>query len=372
MRDWLWEIDDTSRKKRRKGEDGGEKVVVVHCKAGKGRSGTVSCAYLIAEEGWGFEKALERFTERRMRPGWGDGVSIPSQLRWLGYVERWAKHGKLYVERRVEVCEVHIYGLRDGVRVNVDGFVEDGKKIKTCHTFTDEERSIVRGTLKSTGFADVAVELLSQVNETRSNSRTSSRTNLVKLDRSSYTTAEVGASVSNDKDVNASAERGMSIPGELAEKLEYAVPEDLIGADAIFRPKQPIIVDTNDVCVDLVRRTKGAYTWALTTSVAHVWFNCFFEGHGPEKDGEADDSGVFEIEWDAMDGLKGSSRKGTKAFDRMTVVWRVIEKKEVVTEPKEGEEVKQSQPADWQGGEDTVSDDEDQGTQTFGVGPPRA
>src|SRR5262249_38181866 len=136
-------------------------------------------------------------------------------------------------------------------------------------------------------------------------------------------TAEVGASASNNKDVKASAKRGTSMPGE----LEDAVSEDLIGADAIFRPKKPIIVDTNDVCVGVERRTKGAYTWALTTWVVHVWFNCFFEGHGPEKNGEADDSGVFEIQWDAMDGLKGSIRKGTKAFDNMAVVWRAIERK---------------------------------------------
>lgn len=369
MRDWLWESDDTGkRKRRRKGDDGGERVVVVHCKAGKGRSGTASCSYLIAEEGWGLEEALGRFTERRMKPGWGHGISIPSQERWLKYVERWTKQGKLYVERRVEVCEVHVYGLRDGVRVSVDGFVEDGKKIKTYHTFTDEERSIVRGTLKSTGFADAAVELLGQVNESWSNSANSSRTNLVKSNKNGDDpTAEVGTSVSNNKDINALAKEGTSTPAELAEKLEDTVLEDLIGVDAIFRPKQPIIVDTNDVCMDLERRTKGVYTWALTTSMAHVWFNCFFEGHGPEKNGKADDSGVFEIEWDAMDGLKGSVTKGTKAFDHMAVVWRTIEKKEVVTEPKEGEEVKQSQPADWKGVEDVTSDDEDQGTQTFGI-----
>jgi protein-tyrosine phosphatase len=103
MRNWLHEKEG--------------RVVVVHCKAGKGRSGTASCSYLISEEGWAIHKALNRFTERRMRPNMGKGVSIPSQLRWIGYVDRWAKHGKLYVERQVEVMEVHCWGLRDGVKI---------------------------------------------------------------------------------------------------------------------------------------------------------------------------------------------------------------------------------------------------------------
>lgn len=360
---------DVVRKKRR-GEDGGANVVVVHCKAGKGRSGTAACSYLIAEEGWGREDALRRFSERRMKPGWGEGVSIPSQLRWLRYVERWTEHGKVYVERKVEITEVHVHGLRDGVRVNVDGFVEEGKEIKTWHTFTDAERSIIRGKIKNTGFADAAIELWGEFNGSRSNSRNASRTNLSKLNGSDES-AEPGPSVSNNKDAIASAEKGTSLPADAAEKSDYLAAGDHIGADAIFRRKEPIIVETNDVCIDFERRTKGEFTWALTTSVAHVWFNCFFEGNGPEQNGQADNSGVFEIEWDAMDGLKGSSRKGTKAFDRMAVVWKAVEHKAVVREPKEGEEVKQSQPADWQGADEGISDEEE-GTQTFGVETPAA
>ena len=42
MRNWL----------KGKDADGKERVAVVHCKAGKGRSGTVSASYLISEEGW--------------------------------------------------------------------------------------------------------------------------------------------------------------------------------------------------------------------------------------------------------------------------------------------------------------------------------
>lgn len=99
MRNWL---EDDSGK---------ERVVVVHCKAGKGRSGTVACSYMISEQGWTVEDALRRFTAKRMRSGFGAGVSIPSQLRWVAYVDRWSKHGKIYTERLIEVVEVHVWGL---------------------------------------------------------------------------------------------------------------------------------------------------------------------------------------------------------------------------------------------------------------------
>jgi len=84
MHQWL-HPDGKNKKKR---------VIVVHCKAGKGRSGTIACSYLMSEEGWTKEEALENFTKKRMRPGFGAGVSIPSQLRWLDYVERWVENGK--------------------------------------------------------------------------------------------------------------------------------------------------------------------------------------------------------------------------------------------------------------------------------------
>jgi protein-tyrosine phosphatase len=78
MRNWLLEGEEKGKEGK-----GNGRVVVVHCKAGKGRSGTMACSYLISECGWKPEEALARFTERRMRPGFGQGVSIPSQLRWV-------------------------------------------------------------------------------------------------------------------------------------------------------------------------------------------------------------------------------------------------------------------------------------------------
>ncbi|KAF3048427.1 Telomerase protein component 1 [Didymella heteroderae] len=326
MRNWL------------KAKEG--RVVVVHCKAGKGRSGTASCSYLMSEEGWPMEKALQRFTERRMRPGMGyKGVSIPSQLRWLTYVDRWTKYGKMYVERQVEVLEVHCWGLRDGVKIQIEGFIEDGKLIKNFHTFAKEEREIVRGEVKTTGMAQAVHEVMYKNglagSSGKANAQAEGKSDSKNASRSSLETPR------NADDTVTPRENSK----------ESLTPGT---GDVVFRPSKRVVLPTNDINIDVERRNKAAFDLTMVTAVAHVWFNTFFEGNGAEKNGTADESGVFEIDWDAMDGIKGSSRKGTQAFERIAVVWRALSAEEgqsgvVITEPKEGEEVRQTGPTDWKG-----------------------
>lgn len=323
MRNWL------------KGKDaaGKGRVVVVHCKAGKGRSGTASCSYLISEEGWTPEDALQRFTERRMKPGFGPGISIPSQKRTISYVDRWTRHGKNYVERRTEVVELHVWGLRDGVKIAVEGYVQEGKVIQKFHVFSSAERQVVRGNVKErSGLSDVAKELLVKKED---------QTEL-KPDENLVPVASL------EKDVDNNSSSTTSAGGHA-------------NGDVVFKPTSPIVLPSSDVNIDIERRNKtkfGAFT--MVTSVAHVWFNTFFEGNGPEQDGKADDSGVFELEWDALDGIKGSSRKGTRAFDKMAVVWRALPIEGMpgiqVNEPGEHEEVEQAQPADWRKANDESAD----------------
>jgi protein-tyrosine phosphatase len=124
----------------------------------------------------------------------------------------------------------------------------------------------------------------------------------------------------------------------------------------IFKPKKAIIVPGSDVNIDLERRSKASYTgFAMVTSVAHVWWNAYFEG------GKEHDSGVFEIEWDAMDGIKGSAKKGIRAFEKLKVVWRYPSPNEdikkdatpvsgrPISEPQPGEPIHESSAADWRG-----------------------
>ncbi|KAK6507613.1 Telomerase protein component 1 [Arthrobotrys musiformis] len=240
-------------------KQGDEKVAVVHCKAGKGRTGTVTCSYLISEEGWSKEDALERFTKKRMRPQFGAGVSIPSQLRYVDYVSRWVStHNKIYVERSVEITEVHIWGLRENVKIAILGYVDEGKTIKNFHSFTKSERILV----------DADEEKNSQM--------------------------------------------------------------------VIYKPKTRVVLPTNDVCIDLEKRTKAAAGWTFVSALAHCWWNCYFEGAGATTT-----SGVFTQEWEKMDGLKGTLKKGIRIFDKIQIVWKVVpdQTPHTIGEPAPGEPV---------------------------------
>lgn len=321
MRDWLKGPHATKGR-----------VVVVHCKAGKGRSGTVTCSYLISEEGWTKEDALSRFTERRMRSGFGAGVSIPSQLRWISYVERWTKHRKLYFEWRIEILEVHAWGLREGVKVEVNGYVDGGKTIKTFHEFGNHERILVDG-----------------VSETEDGFTNLLRLNDEKLQLDPKETAGTTPVQAKPSEALTNTSLDPTPP-----------PGKEPGAEAvIFRPSSRIVLPSNDVNIAFERRNKPTYGWAMVTSVSHVWFNAFFEGRGPENHGDAAPSGVFEIEWDAMDGIKGSPRKGMRCLDRLAVVWRTLPDEDdgqtgappqhIISEPEPGELVPDMPAADWKG-----------------------
>ncbi|KAJ5215609.1 Phosphatase tensin type [Penicillium cinerascens] len=338
MRNWLQRLE------QKEGDEPGKRVAVVHCKAGKGRSGTVATGYLISQEGWKKEEALQRFTERRMRVGFGNGVSIPSQMRYVGYIDRWTNEmGKEYVERPVEILEVHIWGLKDGVKVAVEGFANEGKKIKGIHLFHRSERTVVA--------------------EENPSSRKEGSSSKEKLDKQPVqSSATWSPAQSEDSTTPAASTSDLTHPATISSTRNTL-------SAVIFRPSKPIIVPGSDVNIDFERRSKGSYTGlAMVTSVAHVWFNAYFEG------GQDYDSGIFAIEWDGMDGIKGSARKGIRAFERLKVVWRYPSSPsdsqqnqkgdettagKPISEPKPGEPIPESAPADWRGPEDAKKEDRD-------------
>ena len=309
----------------------------------------MATSYMISEEGWTVEDALERFTARRMRNNFGPGISIPSQARWIRYVDWWTRHGKVYVERQIEVLEVHVWGLREGVKVDVQGYVDNGKTIKVFHTFSRHEKTSMDETeaaappiLTSPVDASPVKGIETPVDRIKSDSQS-----LTNSPRSSTDSRKL------EKSDTASSSGG--------------------GETVLFRPSKPLILPTSDINIDFERRNKARYGFTMVTSVAHVWFNTYFESqYDLEKQGFKDassgtegtlptidvtnppSSGVFTIAWDAMDGLKGSSRKGTRAFDQFSIVWRAVipstaahaEPQTVITEPAPGEAPEQTGPSD--------------------------
>ena len=361
------EKDDTKAVEKLDKKPGNGRVVVVHCKAGKGRSGTMACSYLISECGWSKAEALVRFTERRMRSGFGQGVSIPSQLRYVDYVSRWTAGGKKYVERPVEIIEVHTWGLREGVKVAVEIFGEEGKQIETAHIFSKKERLVVEGgTPGGSGFKDWVTDMANPAPAPPSKSHT------IALDGTYGNENEPTAASEPATPATNNSSPSVDKPTALAPKIGLAAKSAKVSASAaiqraatgkepdsdaeaggqavIFRPAEPLILPSSDINIDFERRHRARYGMTMVTSVAHVWFNPFFEGNGPEQGGKPDENGVFEIEWDKMDGIKGSLRKGTRALDRVAVVWRFADQgaREVV-EPGVGSEVPEMRAADWKG-----------------------
>ncbi|CAK7225707.1 Telomerase protein component 1 [Sporothrix curviconia] len=363
-------------------EDG--RVVVVHCKAGKGRSGTMACSYLIAECGWTPQQALDRFTERRMRPKFGGGVTIPSQLRWVGYVDRWTRNGKpVYVDRPVEIVEIHVRGLRHGVKLSVEGYVDEGKQIHVFHTFRNSERLVVEGDAPGGGgLVDLVSDMANNFGNARSEEEEEEEDEKMGIKRPKTDTQLVDSPepiAASTVDNAAAQEKSESTPAlgstsrtrtpttattattssstSSSTPVRFAATDEPGGRSVLFRPQTPIRLPNSDVNIAVERRNRTAASvmgLTMVTSVAHVWFNTYFEGNGPEQHGQPDDSGVFTIDWDRLDGIKGSSQKGSRAAERISVVWRTIKDEGEEEEEDEEEEeaagqVPQMRPADWKG-----------------------
>ncbi|KAK9462368.1 putative phosphoinositide 3-phosphate phosphatase protein [Lipomyces oligophaga] len=117
-----------------------ENVAVLHCKAGKGRSGTMFCAYMIAQRRWSSQRALAHFTSKRMKAGFGEGVSILSQRRYIKYVEQWARDpNREYCEIPVIITEVRILNPVNGLEIKLAGFAGNGDRIETAYEFTSAD-----------------------------------------------------------------------------------------------------------------------------------------------------------------------------------------------------------------------------------------
>ena len=97
-----------------------ENIVVVHCKAGKGRTGMMVCFLLIYYFKMDFTEAMSLFDSKRTKNN--AGVTIPSQIRYIFYFSRFMKGEnpfeavRLYAQKNnfdftLFIKSVHIYNI---------------------------------------------------------------------------------------------------------------------------------------------------------------------------------------------------------------------------------------------------------------------
>ena len=245
-------------------------VAVLHCKSGKGRSGTICCSYLIYKSlSLQIEidplKAIEFYTQRRMRPSAGDGVSILSQRRYLEY---WFE----YLNLAPELQEIH-----HGFTRNQSMF--DMKK--SCITMIRINNFKYSGDIKTCCLdLDLILETYAK--------------------RQDYPN---GVQIKHAYQVNAS---------DIRKKQNN---------NFIIVPGKPIYIsDLKDVRISVKQ-------WCFS------WFNIFFETlHSNNTNIFAIDSilentqfikGEYNLRWEDLDGFKGTRQKGMRLFESLDICWRL-------------------------------------------------
>jgi len=243
------------------------------------------------------------------------------------------------VEQKIEILEVHVWGLREGVKLSIESYVEDHGpwRIKTLHTFHRNERDDLDA--HGRPLKPAARSSTMPATSSTTPSRSSSTAHSAHIPHNKHSSSEhlpLGH-LSHPSRKHTSIDSIRS-EAQATSATTSATPPST--TNTIFRPSNPLILPTNDINLAIERRLNSTFDLGLT-SIAHVWFNAFLEGNGPENyaavrekhssgDGVdppgapyAASSGVFEISWDALDGIKGSRKKGTVALEKIAVVWRV-------------------------------------------------
>ncbi|ODV59854.1 putative phosphatidylinositol-3,4,5-trisphosphate 3-phosphatase [Ascoidea rubescens DSM 1968] len=243
-------------------------IILIHCKAGKGRTGTIVSCILISNHNFSYSNSLNLFTQKRMRSGFGDGVSILSQRRYIKYYYNYVKSSSLpdyipfynpiYFKCNIEYIRI----IKPYYEIDISIYDYDLKNTndyKKLYTFNNGEDIIH----KSNDF--VTYSLLFKKNK-------------------------------NIKNANSKFIRKIGPDIRLSLEQKFS-----------FNKKK------------------------LLTSSTFFWFNTFFESfYDASKNLWKFDEdliksnkikGSIKLNWNQLDGYKGTTTKGLKLFESIEIYW---------------------------------------------------
>ncbi|XP_069859192.1 phosphatidylinositol 3,4,5-trisphosphate 3-phosphatase TPTE2-like [Dipodomys merriami] len=133
-----------------------QNIIVIHCKGGKGRTGTMICVCLIATGTFLTAKeSLKYFGDRRTDTSFSkkfQGVETPSQSRYVGYFEtiRNVCNWQLPLKKILKITKIVIYSIQgigqgDGKDLNIEIILQHKTvltcTLQTCTVFHDPEKN---------------------------------------------------------------------------------------------------------------------------------------------------------------------------------------------------------------------------------------
>lgn len=247
-------------------------VVVLHCRVGKGRSGTISIAYMMKYLDCPLAEARDVFMTNRFRPGVSRGVVIPSQLRYLRYHEMYLCYDLGSRNSFLANCAMAEFKLKS---INL---IQPSSVILSGHC--------------------VAYIKIQKYNS----------------DRNDVITV---ATLETDEDL-----LGRPMGGALSMCL-------------------PLELEVSDIQLEFGITSKTSHminNIGAFASRSHCWLNLYCEilrSNGAsslapvtlEELRKLQDEGQefsFNIRWNELDGAKGTSNRGIKLFESMTLKWSLL------------------------------------------------
>ncbi|QLG74204.1 hypothetical protein HG535_0G00880 [Zygotorulaspora mrakii] len=247
-------------------------VAVLHCKMGKGRSGTVCIAYLMKYLESPLSDARDVFMDKRFRPGLSKGVTIVSQLRLLRYHELFLFYDPPLRASLLDQCA--------------------RARFQLTSVYLSKPSSVI---LTHPYFASIKIQTFNR-----------ERDGLIDL-----------AVLETDGELlYKSKEKGLTIC-------------------------LPLNVDLSDIRLEFGVISKSSNVMNSFTSLAsysHCWLNLYFETLRCSRDfsqthftlselREEQRTGqefLFVIKWSELDGVKGTTNRGLKLFDSITLKWKLL------------------------------------------------